>query len=168
MNPTIQSKQFLVLFVFLLSLAGSYSLQGQGIKGTVIGADGDPLPFASIGVVGSSTGTAANVEGNYQLSLSPGSYKIRVLYLGYTQLDTTIRVGSGMTIFNPVMQLEAVALPEAIVSGDNEDPAYTIMRRAIAKAKYHAMQVDEYHAKVYLKGSGRLLSTPWLLRKKNQ
>ena len=63
------------------------------------------------------------------------------------------------------MQPEVVALPEAIVSGNGEDPAYTIMRRAIAKAKYHSMQVDEYHAMVYIKGSGRLFKTPWLLRK---
>jgi len=139
---------------------------GQGIKGKIVGEEGDPLPFASIGVVGSSQGAAANVEGQFQLNLAPGKYHIAVVYLGYSQFDTTIVVGSGYTNFKAVMRLESIALPEAIVSSDNEDPAYTIMRRAIAKAKYHSMQIDEYNAMVYLKGSGRLLKTPWLLRKK--
>lgn len=131
-----------------------------------MGADGDPLPFASIGVKGSDQGTAANVEGQYQLSLAPGKYHIVVIYLGYSQLDTTITIGSGYTNFKAVMQPESIALPEAIVEGGNEDPAYTIMRRAIAKAKYHSMQIDESHSMVYVKGSGRLLKTPWLFRKK--
>src|SRR5690606_38367828 len=33
-------------------------------------------------------------------------------------------------------------------------------------ARYHSLQVDQYWANVYLKGSGRILKTPWLLRKR--
>ncbi len=166
MNPPLTVRSLHQLcFAFLLVIF-AYTLHGQGIKGKVVGVDGDPLPFASIGVKGSSQGTAANVEGQYQLTLAPGSYHIVVIYLGYSQLDTTIQVTSGYINFKAVMQPESIALPEAVVSGGNEDPAYTIMRRAIAKAKYHSMQIDEYQATVYLKGSGRILKTPWILRKK--
>ena len=45
-----------------------------------------------------------------------------------------------------------------------ENPAYTIMRRAIAKASYHRQQLDAYSAEVYIKGSGRLKKIPGLLR----
>jgi len=154
-----------IIPVFVLFLF-AHVLHGQGIKGTVVDANGDPLPFASIGVKGSDQGTAANVEGHYQLTLTPGKYHIVVIYLGYSQLDTTINVGTGYTNFKAVMQPESIALPEAVVESSNEDPAYTIMRRAIAKAKYHSMQIDESHSMVYVKGSGRLLKTPWLFRKK--
>ena len=153
-------------FPVFLFLVFAHILHGQGIKGVVVGANGDPLPFASIGVKGSDRGTAANVEGQYQLTLTPGKYNIVVIYLGYSQLDTTINVGNGYTNFKAVLQPESIALPEAIVESSNEDPAYTIMRRAIAKAKYHSMQIDESHSMVYVKGSGRLLKTPWLFRKK--
>jgi hypothetical protein len=63
MNPPASLfHRFKIIPVFLL-LVFSHVLHGQGIKGTVVGADGDPLPFASIGVKGSDQGTAANVEG---------------------------------------------------------------------------------------------------------
>jgi hypothetical protein len=151
------------IFIFLFS---SYCIQAQGIKGKVVDSNGDPLPFTSIGVFGTSQGAASNVEGEYILSLSPGRHKVRFQYLGYRPIDTTFTIGESYTTFKAVMQPEVVALPEALVSGNGEDPAYTIMRRAIAKAKYHSLQVDEYHAMVYIKGSGRLLKTPWLFRKK--
>ncbi|MDV7399646.1 DUF5686 family protein, partial [Arthrospira platensis SPKY1] len=46
-----------------------------------------------------------------------------------------------------------------------EDPAYTVMRKAIAKASYHRQQLDSYEAEVYIKGSGRLKNAPFFLRK---
>jgi hypothetical protein len=152
----------LVISVWLINVL---SLDAQGIKGRIVDYKGEALPFASIGVKGTSRGTAANVEGNFQLDLAPGKYDIRVQYLGFSHLDTTINVGSQYLTWNPSLLPEAIALPEAIVKYGKEDPAYTIMRRAIAKAKYHAMQVDEYKAMVYVKGSGRLLKVPGLFRK---
>ncbi len=143
----------------------SYIVQAQGIKGKIVDTAGDPLPFASIITVGTNQGIASNIEGEYILALSPGKHRIRFQYLGYSPLDTTFTIGQSFTTFRAVMRPEVVALPEAIVSGNGEDPAYTIMRRAIAKAKYHAMQVDEYHAMVYVKGSGRLIKVPALFRK---
>ena len=144
----------------------SYSIQSQGIKGKVVDSNGDPLPFTSIGVFGTSLGVASNSQGEYVLALAPGRYKVRFQFLGYSPIDTTFQIGSSYVTYRAVMRPEVVALPEAVVSGNGEDPAYTIMRRAIAKAKYHSLQVDEYNAMVYIKGSGRLLKTPWLLRKK--
>ncbi len=141
-------------------------IDAQGIKGKIVDSQGEVLPFASIFLIGSKTGIASNVEGEYSLTVSPGKHRFRFQYLGYRQLDTTLQIGESFTIFNPIMQPEIVELREATVGGKGEDPAYTIMRRAIAKAKYHAMQVDEYHAKVYVKGSGRLVKVPGLFKKR--
>jgi hypothetical protein len=147
----------------LLCISGL--MHAQGIKGKIVDVNGDPLPFAAIFVVGTDQGIASNIEGDYLLPLYPGKYKVRFQYLGYTPFDTTFQVGETVINYKAVMKPEVVALPEAIVSGNGEDPAYTIMRRAIAKAKYHSMQVDEYHAMVYVKGSGRLTKVPGLFRK---
>lgn len=137
----------------------------SGIKGIVTNTEGESLPFAGIFLPAYKQGVASNAEGYYTLELSPGTYKLRIQYLGYRQLDTTLTVGSGYLQYDPVMQPEFIKLAEATVKGSGEDPAYTIMRRAIAKAKYHSMQVDEYKAMVYIKGSGRLLKVPALFRK---
>ncbi|HQW27189.1 MAG TPA: carboxypeptidase-like regulatory domain-containing protein, partial [Saprospiraceae bacterium] len=66
--------KLITLLVFLIS---SYSLQAQGIKGKVVDVSGEPLPFASIGVMGTSQGVASNVEGEYILALAPGKHKVR-------------------------------------------------------------------------------------------
>ncbi len=166
MSHILSARIFLRIAFALLSFVIYTSSDAQGVRGKVLSPQGEPLPFASIGLVGTSQGIASNIEGEYSFPLSPGRHRLRFQYLGYTPIDTTILVGNSFVNFNARMRPEVVALPEAIVSGSGEDPAYTIMRRAIAKAKYHSMQVDEYHAMVYVKGSGRLIKTPWLLRKK--
>lgn len=155
-------KGVLLVFSFLCMLNYTYS---QGIRGKVYDPDGNELPFAAIGVFGSPKGTASNANGEYSIALPPGEHRVRFQYLGYRAIDTVFHVGNAFVNYRAVLFPEAIELPEAIVNSKGEDPAYTIMRRAIAKAKYHSMQVDEYNAKVYLKGSGRLLKTPWLLRK---
>lgn len=141
-------------------------MNAQGVKGRVVDHLGEELPFTSIVVISLNQGIASNVEGEYSISLSPGTYKLLFQYLGYSPLEATVNVGTGYTVLNVVMQPEVVALPEATIAGKGEDPAYTIIRRAIAKAKYHSMQVDEYNAKVYVKGSGRLVKVPGLFKKK--
>jgi hypothetical protein len=162
-NPTIS---FISTLLFLSIFLVPFGLFAQGIKGKVSDQEGNPLPFASIIFPETGHGIASNIEGEYALQLHPGKHRIRFQYLGYTPLDTTVQVGSSYIILNVVMAPEIVELREATVGGKGEDPAYTIMRRAIAKAKYHSMQVDEYHAMVYLKGSGRLLKVPGLFRKR--
>lgn len=159
----------LPIFILLIGLACCafpYAVQAQGLKGKIVDNTGESLPFASISVVGTDKGTASNAEGEFYLALTPGTHRIRFQYLGYSPLEAVFDIGSSYTSYTAVMQPEAIALPEAIVSGKGEDPAYTIMRRAIAKAKYHSLQVDEYHAMVYVKGSGRLIKVPALFRKK--
>lgn len=156
-----------IVLMFCLTLPGLfYSLNAQGLKGKIVDHTGETLPFASISVVGTDKGTASNAEGEFYLALAPGTHRIRFQYLGYSPLEVVFDIGSSYTNYTAEMQPEAIALPEAVVSGKGEDPAYTIMRRAIAKAKYHSLQVDEYDAMVYVKGSGRLIKVPALFRKK--
>lgn len=166
MNQRLTIRSFLALLVFCCLIFSASSIEAQGIKGTIRDEQGEPLPFANIFFVGTDQGIATNINGEYIVNMSPGRHRLKIQYLGYQVLDTTIQVGQSYVMFNPNMQLESIALPEAIISGKGEDPAYTIMRRAIAKAKYHALQVDEYHAMVYVKGSGRLLKVPGLFKKK--
>jgi hypothetical protein len=149
-----------------LSLLCISDIQAQGLRGKITDPDGESLPFANIIEAGTNRGIASNIEGEYILALTPGRHRIKFQYLGYRPLDTIIVIGQGFTVFNAIMHPEIVALSEAVVSGKGEDPAYTIMRRAIAKAKYHGLQVDEYNAMVYVKGSGRLNKVPGLIRKR--
>ena len=54
-------------------------------------------------------------------------------------------------------------MQEVEVRAGKEDPAYTIIRKAIAKSKFHRLQVQHYSARVYVKGAGRVKDVPFLL-----
>ncbi len=74
-------------FALLFFCSGIHvaSAQTGTIAGVVVDAEqGDPLIGATIAIVGTTQGTAADLEGRYRLaSLDPGEYDIRFSYTGY-------------------------------------------------------------------------------------
>lgn len=152
-----------LLAAYLLFLP--IALFAGGIRGTVKSDDGSVLAFATIFVKQTGTGTTTNENGIYEISLPAGSYQVVYQYLGYESVVKQIEVGSGFTEVNIEMKTQIVVLKDVIVRAGKEDPAYTIMRKAISKAKYHTQSIDQYSARVYIKGSGQLKDYPWLAKK---
>lgn len=150
----------IILLVFLISAAS-----GQGIRGTIKADDGTPLPFATIYVKQAGTGATTNAQGFYEIDLSAGEYDLVFQFLGYETQEKKITIGQEHVELNIILKAQAIQLRTAIVNAANEDPAYTIMRKAIAKAKYHTQQLDSYSAEVYIKGTGKLVDYPWLAKK---
>ncbi len=143
----------------------SGGIYAQGIEGRVVDEAGVAMPYTTIYAVDMQKGTASNADGFYQLDLPVGTYEIVYQFLGYKTIQRSIKVGTTMTSGDVVLSKEPTQLQTVEVLADQEDPAYTIMRKAIAKAKYHTQQLDEYRATSYIKGSGRLKKLPWLFRK---
>ncbi|MEQ8807667.1 MAG: DUF5686 family protein, partial [Imperialibacter sp.] len=151
----------LLLLVSFTALA-----QNTGIKGKVLGENNEPLPFATIFIRNINTGTTSNVEGDYEVRLAPGKYDVVFQYIGYESNVHFFEVTTGFETYNLTLKPRIFLLKEVEVRSGKEDPAYTIMRKAIGKASFHANQLDAYDAKVYMKGSGRLLDSPFFLRNK--
>jgi hypothetical protein len=128
-------------------------LPPSGIKGIIKTKSGEPLPFAGILVKGTNISTISNEEGKYQLDLKPGFYEIIFQYLGFKTGMKPFTIEGGMQTFDVTMEEQALNLGEVRIGNKGEDPAYTIMRRAIAKSRYHLLQVDSYTAKAYSKSS---------------
>lgn len=149
---------FFFLFVVPTLLAG-------GVSGRVTDTHGKPLAYATIFVQQTGSGATTNEEGYYELRLEPGNYTLVFQFLGYKTEAREIRVGQRMELLNVSLQEQPMQLPEVVLYEGREDPAYTVMRKAIAKASYHRQQLDSYKAMVYIKGSGRLKDSPFFLRK---
>ncbi len=151
---------FTVFFLstFISSFAG-------GIRGVIKSEDAGALAYATIFVKQTGTGSATDFEGKYEVQLAPGRYDVLFQYLGYEAVIRVVDVGSDFVEINLTLKQQVVVLRDVIVRAGKEDPAYTIMRKAIAKAKYHTQQIDAYSAKVYIKGKGQLLDYPWLAKK---
>ncbi|MBK9679266.1 MAG: carboxypeptidase-like regulatory domain-containing protein [Saprospiraceae bacterium] len=150
--------------LFLLGLGLNPSIVGQSISGLVRDETNVPLPYATIQVTKTNKGAVTNQDGFFQIQIDPGTYNFRFQYVGYRIKDTTIVVGTKDISIKLNLRAESLTLPTVVIDGSNEDPAYTIMRRAIAKASYHANQINSYSARVYIKGSGRLLKIPFLFK----
>ncbi|ODS80145.1 MAG: hypothetical protein ABS46_15180 [Cytophagaceae bacterium SCN 52-12] len=150
----------------------SPELKGQpagttgGIKGKITDQQGAPLPFAGINVKGTNLGTLSNSEGIYELFLDPGEYTVHFQYLGFRTETKEISVTGGIMPLDVSLREQALALRELQVGKDPEDPAYTIMRKAISKARFHQLQVQSYSASVYARSTALPTKIPVLMRKR--
>lgn len=138
---------------------------GGGVRGLIKGDDGAPLPFATIYVKQTGSGVVSDTQGRYEISLTPGHYDLVFHYLGYETQTRALEIGETFQEVSIVLKTQVVQLQAVTIKAGKEDPAYTIMRKAIAKAKYHTQQIDAYTAKVYIKGKGQLKDYPWLAKK---
>lgn len=156
--------RILFLYVFFFnSISLAYS---GGIKGRITTKTGEPLPYAGIAVKGTSNGTMANEEGEYEFSLPAGNYEITFQFLGFKSVSRTVMVGADFTELNVGLEEQALNLKEATIGNGKEDPAYSIMRRAIAKARFHQLQVRGYTAKVYSRSTAIPTKIPYLVERR--
>ncbi len=142
-----------LLFAALVAHGQSYRLTGQ-----VTDQNGNPIPFASIYKKDATVGTAANSEGTFKLTLPAGPQEVLVRAIGYKQGVAHVSLNKDTTI-SITLQTETYLLDEVVI-GSGEDPAYAIIRKAIAKRKGYLNRAEPYTAKVYIKGVQRLLQAP--------
>jgi len=153
------------LFIFSLTILFPCVAFAGGIRGIVKGDDGNPLPFATVYIKQTTTGSATDINGRYEVALAPGRYDVYFQFLGYETTTRVVDVNDGFQEINITLKSQVVQLQSVTVRASKEDPAYSVMRRAIAKAKYHTQQVDSFSAKVYIKGKGKLKDYPWMAKK---
>jgi hypothetical protein len=123
------------------------------VKGKITDSKGVALPYATVYVKGSTVGTGSNAAGEYELNLEAGSYTIICQFIGFKQVSFTCSLTTDQTLVHDFkLPEENLDLKEVIVHSDAEDPAYAIIRKAIAKREYHLKQVKSFQASIYLKG----------------
>ncbi|MEM6397819.1 MAG: DUF5686 and carboxypeptidase regulatory-like domain-containing protein [Bacteroidota bacterium] len=151
------------VFTLLISLFTAGSLSAQTLTGRLTDDNtGEPLPFASIYVAETGSGTVTNEEGDYLLRLSPGTYNIKFQSLGYVSQQREVSITSTDQRLNVALNQRGLDLQTVEVTASGEDVSYPVIRRAIAKAGYHRQQVDRYAADVYIKGTGKVNKIPRL------
>ncbi len=150
-----------ILFCFLFVRTAS----AQGIRGSITNTDGDAIAFANIYIPQLSTGTTSNIDGRYELKLPEGKWSVLFQYLGFQTQSRELAIGKTFQEINIQLVTRDYQIPEIKVLASGEDPAYYIMRRAIALAPYYRKQVSKYSCKVYLKGSGVFEKIPSLFEK---
>src|SRR6478735_4772689 len=92
----------LVLLFFLITLAAA----AQKITGRITGELGQPLPFSSVTIKGTTTGVVANAEGIYSIDVKPGKYTLLCQHIGYYSTEITVTVGNTDVTLNINLPLQ--------------------------------------------------------------
>ena len=104
-----------LLLSFTVALAAlSVSAQNRTVKGTVTdGASGEPVPFASIVVKGTSQWTTTDIDGQYAVE-APSNGVFSVEILGYVSQEIPV---DGRSVVDIVLQPDLDQLSESVVIG---------------------------------------------------
>ncbi|MVN23248.1 DUF5686 family protein [Mucilaginibacter arboris] len=146
-----------LLFVCLLLFPVLAFAQQAEVTGTITDSTGKRLPFSAVFAEHTTLGTLANERGFYRLRLAPGTYTLIYRLIGQKQSSVKLNLKQD-TVIDIKLAPEIYHLKEALVT--DEDPAYAIIRKAIAKRQFYRKQVDGYSCNVYLKGVQKLVSGP--------
>jgi hypothetical protein len=153
-------------FVFFFSVwLGTPVAWAQGVRGRVRTTAGEPLSYAAVRVRNASAGTVTNAEGQYELPLKSGTYELVIQHLGYGAVTRSVTISDAFVTLDVTLSEQSVQLREVKVRASAEDPAYSMMRKAIATAPLHQREVARYTARVYVKGGGKLIEAKGLLSK---
>jgi hypothetical protein len=147
------------LLIFLICVSFQPAIAGI-ISGRVTGNNNEPLPFANVYIKGTTTGTTTNSEGFYRLELAAGNYQVVFRYIGYKTREEEVLLNDQPVKLDIVLETEEYQLREVAIKAGDEDPAYAIIRNAIAKRKYYLTQVRKYSCNVYIKGVQRIEKYP--------
>ncbi len=104
-----------IQLTLLIVVFGMLTTNAQKIFGKVSDVAG-PLIGASVVIEGTTYGTVTNLEGEYVLNVSPGTYTVRASYIGFNQASQTVTVGNddAMANFNLI---EGILSDEVVVIG---------------------------------------------------
>lgn len=127
LTRTASSILIAVLSCFIFSTPG---VSQTVVKGKVTDANsGDPLPFVSVLLKGTTTGTTTDFDGNYLVKTQAPVDSIVVSYIGYkTRAKKVVRNASQEINFQ--LEEEVTTLQEIVVHA-GENPAFAVMRNVI-------------------------------------
>ncbi|MEJ2105469.1 MAG: DUF5686 family protein, partial [Ignavibacteriaceae bacterium] len=142
------------IYLLLVVLFSFYSLYPQTIS--ILGRvndiqSEDAPPYANIRVLNTSLGTAANINGEYELKLPPGKYSLVASYIGYYSDTVDVDVRNNIKNLNFSLKKTEIQFPEIVIR-PGENPALEIIRKAIARKKERNEKLDSYEFEAYTKG----------------
>ena len=145
-------KKILCCLVGLLCL---FSLEGQNeirIKGLVTDSvSGEPLPYVSIIVKGTTTGAATDLDGRFSLTVpsSASGKMLEVSYLGYSTKQVSLKSGQSLSI---QLAPTGIALNEVVVKPGREryrrrdNPAVAFVKNVIERRDANDPRNHDYYS----------------------
>lgn len=105
-------KSILLLLILSSPLIGF----GQTLSGTIVDAQGNPLPSASV-IVDGTDGQFAGMDGSFSLSLSKGSHQVSFSFIGYLTQKRSVDIQNTSIEWSIVLEEDAVMIEDVVVVG---------------------------------------------------
>ncbi|MEQ9229522.1 MAG: TonB-dependent receptor, partial [Cyclobacteriaceae bacterium] len=110
-------KNVYTILVFLLLTNVAFA-QGSRITGKVLDSStGEPLIGATVLVKGTTSGDVTDVNGEFSIGVSDGTYTVTVTYIGYTAVEQSVTVSGGSATVDFTMEEGAIFGDEVVISG---------------------------------------------------
>jgi TonB-linked SusC/RagA family outer membrane protein len=110
-------KKYLLLSA-LLFIPYLIFAQTGSITGKVVDENKQPLPGASVIIVGTTKGGATNVDGGFTITgVKPGTYTLEAKFVGYTPIQSAVTVANGKAVVNFNLKPDSKSLSEVVVIG---------------------------------------------------
>ena len=140
-------KSVTILFFILTSVSLSQSIS---FTGKILNLKtGKPIPYVNIGVEGTYYGTSSNELGKFKIRLKKGTHNLIISCVGYKTEKSTITVPDKKNLLIKLKPIP-IKLPEVIVNA-KENPAYEIIRKAIANKEKNKKGLFNYRYDFYSK-----------------
>ena len=151
----------ILLFIFVSTSV----THAQNLKGTITSQSGDPIAYSTVYIRELKQGTTSNTKGDYEIRLPSGKYTVICQSLGFEPVVFNVTISDKTIVKDVVLPVQYYQIPEVRISASGEDPAYSIMRKAISLAPYYRNNISYYKANVYLKGNLVINKIPKLIKK---
>ncbi len=161
----IPKGKYLLFILCTLSLIPSTGFS-QKISGVIKDAEGNAIKYATLYIEELQTGTSANQHGEYAIYTGKGAFNLSVRALGFTPSYEKITVKTTDVQKDITLYQQSYILAGVTIRADNEDPAYSIMRNAIARAPAFINQAESYSSELYMKGAIKVKKIPKIIAKK--
>lgn len=109
------------MLIGLTAFSNNLLSQNGTIQGRVTDELG-ALPGATVLIVEKGTGTTTDLDGMYSIELPPGTYTIRVSYVGYNSTDESATVESGKVTIVDFSLSQGINVDEVVVLGTRAAP----------------------------------------------
>ena len=152
-------RSLLLLLTFSLAFVIHAVAQQYEVRGKVVDAQGQPIPFVSVFISGTTNGVSANVDGDYRIAVKKGTVTLTFTIIGFKTGSETLQITENTTL-NKTLTEENYTLSSVVIKAGGEDPAYRIVRNAIKNRKTYLDEVFSYQSDVYIKGLQKLVGAP--------
>ncbi len=116
----IMKKIFFISAAVLISIAHTFAQTGT-LKGTIMDKNDDPLYGVNVMIEQKNsdftTGGITDFDGKFSFELNPGTYDVKIQYVGYTNIEKVLEIKSGEAAeLDITLQEKTEIIDEVVVS----------------------------------------------------